>query len=335
MRTTKTFRPVIGDKLEDRTVPSSLLSHLATLVTRLAPLSEGGLGGGGHVEGPSSSVLTQDAQTVRQALQSAEQTIIQDVRTVAAPSGGTVSATNFDAAVHTLLTNLNSTIATDLANLGGAGSATKTTVANALLTNTTNTNSLESLIVAAGAPASTSSRDVLRFDRELQTYFNQINSAVSKAILATPAPSTLVTPATTRTVNSAVKSTFSTLNTSISNAVTNDLLGTTVNSTQFKSDLSAALGTLTSTLTSATGPLSSLPAALQSTLLAASSTFSTDLAALTTNATGVAVPTTATKVAIRTLRTQLSRVIERAEDTLLRDIQNAVQAYNNNAWLTS
>ena len=141
LRQRRTFRPVLGAALEDRTVPS--------------PFGFGGFFGGfgGFFGRGIASVPAQDARQVAQEFGTFQQTYSQDVRSVLLPAGTTNPATNrtaFNTAVATALGTLNSSIDATIANLPAASSLA-TTIQGELLGSGTNT--LQTLLGAIPTPS--------------------------------------------------------------------------------------------------------------------------------------------------------------------------------------
>src|SRR5262249_38302999 len=113
-RTVRAFRPVVGEALEDRTVPSP-----PGLRASIGP-------GFGRLIG---SLPAQDAQLVLRAFGTFQRTYNQDVRSVLLPVGTTNPSANrpaFDQAVASALVTLNASIGAAIANLPTASSLAAT-----------------------------------------------------------------------------------------------------------------------------------------------------------------------------------------------------------------
>src|SRR5579883_1644832 len=158
IRESRIFRPVLNDKLEDRTVPGHLLGGLGTsrvlvLIGEFASRGERvldgafGLGGdlglrGGRGLGDlnlpgrgeaSASTLKQDARLVNQAFQTFDasySSAVAALRQTATSTTGPTQAglTAYNTAVATAISKLNSSIGSDLSNLSSTGSGLITTI---------------------------------------------------------------------------------------------------------------------------------------------------------------------------------------------------------------
>lgn len=255
MRRTRNLRPVAGEMLEDRSVPS---------------------GFGGIASRFVGTVPAQDARQVLQAFSTFQQTYNSEVRTILLAPGTSSPSANraaFDAAISAALGTLNTSIDADIANLPTA-TTLDATIQDEILGS--GTGSLKSLLATIPTPADTSFRSGRSFTRVASTYIGQSSFQVSQQVRSAPAPSGSVDAATVQQDLVQVGTAFQTFSQTYFNNVQNTLLpaGTTnpaANRAAFDQAVGSALGMLNSSINSS---LANLPASLR---LSLATTVSNDL----------------------------------------------------------
>jgi hypothetical protein len=322
-RQRRTFRPVRGEALEERTVPSPF-----------------GFGGffvpfGGLFGRGVASVPAQDARQVAQEFRTFQQTYSQDVRSVLLPAGTSNPATNrpaFNAAVATALGTLNSSIDNTIANLP-ASSSLATTIQGELLGSGTNT--LQTLLGAIPTPSNIGFRSFRVFNRESTLFINQIAGNVNTQVRTASAPTGSISQTTIQQDLGLVQTDFQTFSQTYFGDVQTILLpaGTTTpssNSPAFDQAVGTALGTLNTNIDSALGNLpttltATLDTTIQNDLLTGSSTSGTSLQA---RLAALPAPSSTTGFVVRMFQFSSSLTIGGAQGQITRAIVSAVNQYN-------
>jgi hypothetical protein len=315
MKKPHAFRPVAGELLETRAVPTGgFNNYLASLIGVLPAV---------------------DAQAVAKAFGTFEQTYLQDVHTILLPSGTTNPSANrsaFDTAIGTALGTLNSSIDTAIQNLSTA-STLDTTIQGELLG--TGTGALQATLAAITTPASTGFRDVRMFDsassRAIEASENQVVGQVQSA----PAPTGTITVATVQGDLMQIDAAFQTFIQAYNNDIQTILLpsGTTnpsANRPAFDTAVGTALGTLNSSIGSALSNLpssvsSSLSTTIQNDLLTGTSTTGTSLQA---RLAAIPSPTSTHFFSTLMFRFQSFFRISQGEGKVFQDVISAVSTYN-------
>jgi hypothetical protein len=294
MRPEKHFRPVVGDRLEDRTVPSGFWGVFV------------------------QSVPAIDAQKVAQAFETFEQSYANDVRTILYAPGTTNPSSN-QAAFNTKLTGtefpaLTSAITTATSNLATANPTLGTTL------NTAVNNLQTSLTGATNIPTTANRFQEFMFLWSEEGAIDQTaRSAIQSVRNATP-PAGTITSATAQSILSAVNTAFQNFTTGFFNGVSQS---PPVNNT------STLFPTLQTAVTSAiNGASPALPSSVASSLTASSSQLNTDLNALQTSLTGLTLPTSGKGFAAWMFDWNVYRTISRAQSKVTQDILSAINTYN-------
>ena len=326
LRQRRTFRPVLGEALEDRTVPSPFGFF-------------GGFGGfrgfGGFIHRGIDSVPAQDARQVAQEFRTFQQTYAQDVRSVLLPAGTTAPANNrtaFNAAVTTALGTLNSSIDATIANLP-ASSSLATTIQGELLGSGTNT--LQTLLGAIPTPSNIGFRSFRVFNRESAQFINQFAGNVTNQVRTAPAPTGSISQTTIQQDLGMVQTAFQTFSQTDSGDIQTILLpaGTTTpsaNRAAFDTAVGTALTTLNTNIDSA---LSNLPSTLTATLdttiqndlLTGSSTSGNSLQA---RLAALQTPSSTQGFMAHIFQFMSSLTIGNAQGQVTRDIVVAINQYN-------
>jgi len=315
MSKSRVFRPVVGEILEDRAVPSGLGGLLGNLI---------------------GSVPAQDARQVSKAFGMFEQTYFQDVRTVLLPSGTTNPSANrpaFDSAVATALGTLNSSIDAAIKNLPTASSLDATIQGELLGSGST---TLQTELASIPSPTSASFFGARMFVFSSFSDIGQTAGQVIQQVRSAPAPSGSISIQTVQQDLQQVGTAFQTFLQAYSSDVKSILLppGTTnpsANRTQFDQAVATALTTLNSSVASA---LSNLPASvatslattIQTDLLRGSSTTGTSLQA---RLAALKSPASASGFSVLVFRFESFLNIELAEGKVVNDILAAVRQFNS------
>ncbi len=356
MRKMKIFRPRLNEKLEDRTVPSTLghggiVAHVSlgsggtTTTPTISPISLGGglgslLQGGGGCSGgglgasslgSSSSALGTAARDVSSAIQTFDTTVVVPAEhTLQLALAGTPTAAQISAAQSafvTTITNaitgtsgLNSTINTALAkDLPNTYSTVETAITGASgLTSTL----LTDLTAAASGISSSSNSAYLALNREVQGDIRSIANQATQDIRA-DAPTGLVTSSSLQTFNQAVRTAYSAFNTAISGAEQTSITSGTALSS---SAVSTAVTNLQTALTAAVG---TLPAAFQSSASNTTAAAISGLSSLTTTLEAVTAPTVGSNSSARLFLRAVSSDIATALSPVNLAINTSIQNYNN------
>jgi hypothetical protein len=323
LRQRRAFRPVVGETLEDRTVPS--------------PFGFGGFFGGfgGFFGRGIASVPAQDARQVAQAFGTFQRTYFQDVRSILLPAGTTNPGNNraaFDMAVATALGTLNTSIDNAIGNLP-TSSSLATTIQGELLGS--GSNSLQTLLAAIPTPSAMSFRSFRVFNRESTLFINQVEGNVVNQVRTAQAPSGSISATTVQQDLGQVQTAFQTFRQTYFNDVQTILLpsGTTnpsASRTAFDQAVGTALGTLNTSIDSA---LSNLPSAVTATL---DTTIQNDLLTGTSTAgnslqarlAALQTPTSTQSFASFVFRISSSLAIGSAQSQVTHDIVIAVNQYN-------
>jgi hypothetical protein len=323
LRQRRVFRPVVGARLEDRTVPS--------------PFGFGGFFGGfgGFFGRGIASVPAQDARQVAQEFGTFQQTYSQDVRSILLPAGTTNPASNrpaFDAAVATALGTLHQSIDTTIGNLPSSSSLAAT-IQGELLGSGPNT--LQTLLAAIPTPTNIRFGSFRVFNREAALFINQVEGNVVSQVRTAQAPSGSISPTTIQQDLGQVQTAFQTFRQTYFNDVQTILLpsGTTdpsANRAAFDQAVGTALGTLNTAIDSA---LSNLPTALTATL---NTTIQNDLlssgsstgSSLQARLAALQTPASTPSFSAFVFRLSSSQTIASAQGQVTRDIAIAVNQYN-------
>jgi hypothetical protein len=321
----KPFRPVIGDTLEDRTVPSGFFGN-----------------GLGNLIGLGPTAAT---QAVHKAVQTFEQSYSQDVFNVLYKSGTTPTAQRsaFDTQVGTDLQTLQTSINTAIANLPTA--TTLTTTVDGELTGSAST-SLQSELKAIATPTSTMGRGFFfggpwRFLATSEWDIAQVSQQVSQQVQSASAPVGSIDVSTVQTILGTVDTAFGTFSSSyFKNDVKGILLKTGTTPSAQQSAFNTAVGTDISTLVgSVTGALtaSGLSTPLPPSVVTSLTTkLTADLQTPSTGATGASLQEKLAALPLPTtsffstlwFRLGSSWTISRAESQVFSDIISAVKTYN-------
>jgi hypothetical protein len=240
MGQSRTFRPAVGEPLEDRTVPS---------------------GSGGLLGGLIGDVPTQDARQVAQAFGSFERSYVTDVNN-SLKTGGTPLAT----AVGNDLTALNTKIDKIIANLPQSATLAQTIQGELL---GTTSSSLQGQLAALQAPTSSSSmQDVRTFLRQSFMDINQTSSTVLGQVRNSPAPSGEITSATVQQVLSGINQAYRTFSQTYNAAISASSTNPATNRAAFDAAVLTGLQKLNSDIDAALSPLpSSVASSLESTIM--------------------------------------------------------------------
>lgn len=310
MRKTQAFRPMAGEALEDRAVPT------------------GGFGG----------LPAADAQKVIQAFVSFEKTYNGDVQTILFAPGTTdlkVTRPAFDTAIASAIGDLNTKIDSAIANLPTAAALT-TTINGELLSGT---NSLENQLLAMATPTAvtTQAARIFRFQSDLT--IDKLAGHVTYEVATAKAPTGTIDTATTLQAIGKVNDAFFTFAKSYRNDVKTVLTpsGTTnpsMTRAAFDKAVAGDIATLNSNLATALGGL--LPATVVSSL---STTISNDLLTATTGTpTGkslqerlaaVQTPKSASGFPMFLFGLNSSAVIGGTDVRVIQDVVSAISTYNN------
>lgn len=269
MRQRKTFRPLVGEPLEDRTVPSGLDV------------------GGGWLSGLIGLGPSTQTKAVEQAFHTFERTYTDDVFNVLYGTGGpSANRTAFDAKVGTDLTSLEASIQTAL----GSSNATLNTTIDTALTGTAS-SSLQSQLNAIATPAAGhghfSSGGPWRFVGQGEYDIAKAEHSAVQQVQTATAPTNAVTASTVETALQTVNKAFDAFRTSYNNDLKTILYGaggpSTTTRAAFDAQVAADVGALT---TKVTGALSTLPSTLSASLTA---TLTADLQTPASGATGASL----------------------------------------------
>lgn len=324
MRKEKTFRPIVTDTLEDRTVPSG--------------------GTGDWLSGLIGSVPAQDAQQVRQAFYQFERSYASDVFNVLYGSGGPSATTRtaFDTQVATDLGTLETAIDTAIGNLSTASTLT-TTIHNELFG--TGTTTLQGQLAAIPTPTSTSGHGywsgAWHFVGTGEWDIAQSARTVSQQVATAPAPTGTIDVATVQSILKSVGKSFQTFQTSYTNDLKNILYANggpnATTRAAFDTQVAADIATLTTSVTSAltaSGLSTPLPSSLVTSLTA---TLTADLQTPSSNPTGaslqeqLAALTTPSSNYFSKLwfRFNSNWTVGSTQSQVTWDIINAVKTYNS------
>jgi len=321
MRKAKTFRPTIGDTLEDRTVPS------------------GGVDGGGWLTGLIGLAPSQATRQVRQAFQTFEQAYANDVWTVLYGTGGpsAASRTAFDAKVGTDLQTLEASIHTAL----GAGNPALTAAIDDALTGSAST-SLQNELKAIPTPTATSGRgfwaSAWRFLGQGEADIDQTARSVSDQVQKATTPAKAIGVAQVWSVLSSVNTAFKTFASSYYNDARTILYkaGTTpaaqraAFNTAVANDIKTLTDSVTGALTTAGFP-TSLVNSLTTTLTKDLQTPGTgaDGSSLQEQLAAVKTPDANNWFSKAWFRFNSSSAIGSAQVKIYSDVISAVKAYNS------
>lgn len=362
MRKNKAFRPVVGDRLEDRTVPSGFgfggfgehgefggAGGPGALIG--GPLGlMGGFGGefgefGGRFGGLGGfganrivSVPAQDAQQVAQAFQAFQQSYANDVNTILLATTGTPASNRaaFDAQVATDLATLNTAIGTAIKNLPDAATL-GTTIQNELLNPTTGTapaTTLQSELAAVPTPTATGGWSAWGFLRQSFRAVRQSEGQVVGQVRSANPPAGTITTTTARTLIAAVSTAFQTFTQGYANAVT------TTPPSASRTAFDTAVSGLVSTLNTSVGAAltaANLPAVTTGPLSTLAATLTADIQTPATGATGASLqeklaalttPAASTGWAEWVFQHASTRTIRAGQSQVIHDIVTAINAYN-------
>ncbi len=315
----RAYRPMLNDRLEDRSVPSGF--------------------------GPRAliSVPAQDAAQVARAFNDFERTYAQDVRTILLKSGTTdlaAARTAFDQAIATELGKLNTKLDGIVNNLP-ANTTLDQAFSTALLSTTPPASpdtSLQGVLAALKTPTDTTFRSTRSFIRLGTSAIDSIGDKLTAQVRNSPPPTGSIDATTLKGDVQAVHTAFRTFNQSYRDAVNNVLLpsGTTdpsTNRTAFNAAVLTALQKLSTDVTAAVanlpaGVTTTLNTTLQNRLLSTTPAASPDnslqgrLAAITT-------PKSNRFFATAFFRLRSFGAIGDAEFQVVRDITDAASKYNS------
>jgi len=290
-----TFRPTVGDMLEDRAVPTGF----------------GGIAGIGQ---------TAATAAVRQAFQAFERQYATDVRNVLYGTGGPSTTTRaaFDTAVSNDLTTLTNAVNTALAS-----NPTVAAQVNATITGS-GTNTLQSQLNALTTPT-TGRGASSRFTSMAVRLVERVGAADLKIVQSASTPAGSVDTTTLRNVLRSVDQAFSTYRSSLATNVSTNLYASggpnATTRAAFDAQNVKDVATLKTAVTTAIAPL---PASVQSSL---TSTLSNDLQTLQTNMTNLTTPGSGF-VSRLLFRVRTAFVSGRSQVQVDSDIASAVRTYN-------
>lgn len=305
MTASRSFKPAVGDRLEDRTVPS-------------------GAGVSLWFGASIGDVPSVDARQIVGQFQSFERSFTKDFRTYMSgvKSGSTTAAATFTAAIGTDITNLTTGVDGKIANLA-SNNATLTSAVN------TDISNLQTTLTGLTLPTSSAHRAANQY---LNNAFNDIfktQGDVNTLVRAATPPTGSITASAFNTVLTSVNDAFSTFRKAYNSAITTSTTSPSSNRTAFDAAVGTALGTLNTSLASA---VSTLPSAVSSSL---DTEFSADILN-TANASGnlqtrlsnIATPTSGF-FSMLNFRFRSSIAIGNAQDHVVNQLYSAVRGYNN------
>jgi hypothetical protein len=268
MTRSRSFRPAVGDRLEDRTVPSGI-----------------GFGLGNAI----GDVPSQDARELIGEFHTFDRSFVNDFRAYVAAvnSGSTTAADTFHTAIGTDVANLTASVDATIANLASTN-ADLTASVNSKLTN------LQTELTSLALPTDTTHRTAERFLNQAFRDVNQTFYQVYNQVRTATPPTSAISGATFNQVLGNVLRSFRTFYQSYDSAIRNPATRPSTNRTAFDNAVGTALNTLNANLTSALSPLpSTVSASLQTqfssdllTSSGGSTSLQAKLAALSTPSSG-------------------------------------------------
>ncbi len=203
MRTSRHYRPTAVDRLEDRTVPSTVIDVVI------------------------NTVPVQDARAVRQEFNRFERTYINDVETILfAQNAASLTAARqaFDAAVLAALQGFSTTVSTSIANLPTASTLTATIQAELLVTppgtpTGTGQSNLQGHLSEIPTPTTSTYGSQIRFIRTSLGDIEAVAGSVVDSVRNAPAPTGGIDAATVQGDLTAVNTAFQTFRQSYANNV--------------------------------------------------------------------------------------------------------------------
>lgn len=303
MSKSRTYRPVVADRLEDRTVPSGM----------------GFFGGGGIADVPS-----QDARQVISAFHTLERSFRTDFNTyLSAVKAGTSSAgSTFTTAISTDLGTLTSSVDEAIANLAATNPSLKGSVDTAL-------NTLQTELTTLTPPSSTSHKDASHYLNQAFRDINQTLGQVAGQIRSATPPVGSISTSTFNQVVSKIESSFRTFVKSYNSAITNSATKPSTDRAAFDAAVGTALNTLNTSLTQA---VSTLPSSVSSSL---GTQFSNDIlnsggsSSLQTRLSNITTPSSSF-FSTWGFRLRSYRSIGIAESQVFQQLTTAVHDFNAN-----
>lgn len=305
MRTTKmAYRPVLNDRLEDRTVPT-------------------GFGFGGF-----SSVTAQDAVAVSKAFGGFEQNYANDVRTILYAPGTTnpsANTTAFQTKVATDLGTLNTSIDAAIANLPDAATLGATIQAELLGPASGMTTTLQSQIDALTIPTQTGRRAESNLINQGFRATDQTAGQVIKQVRTASPPTGTIAPSTVQTLLGSINTAYRTFSTAYFNDVKTPPTGGLTGA--LPGLLNTLSGSINSAVTAANLP-SSVSSSLTTTLTNDILTSGTATTSLQSRLSALTPPTKTTGFGVIVFDFRSLLIIGGSQGQVNHDVISAINTYN-------